>query len=139
MSREPSEKKSEAQIEREVLLAVGRTEGLWIARNEVGQFFRMSATFAIEEALKPFGPGAVRAAREALTRQRVTCGLGVGSPDLVLTLRGKFAGWELKTPEGRVSPEQEQWHKAARSRGVRVDVIRSADEALAALAEMQNR
>ena len=35
---------------------------------------------------------------------------------------------ELKTPEGRISPEQEIYHEVLRGRGYRVEVIRSFDE-----------
>lgn len=129
--------KPEAQVEREVLIAVGRTPDLWIAKNEVGQFYKPSILKSLSAALKPFGAKAVAAAMNAISRARIQVGLGTGSPDLVGALRGHFFGWELKTDTGRTRPEQDDWHAAAREKRMRVDVIRSADQALEKLAEMQ--
>jgi hypothetical protein len=129
--------KPEAEIERLVLRAVGLTPDLWIAKNEVGQFYKPSILKALSAALKPFGAKAVAAAMNVISRSKITVGLGTGSPDLVGSLRGHFFGWELKTEIGRTSPEQDDWHAAARAKGMRVDVIRSADEALEKLSEMQ--
>ncbi len=133
----PRDVTPEAEVERQVLLAVGRTPDLWLAKNEVGQFYKPSALPSLQKALAPFGPAAIRAAVDAISRHRIVVGLGVGSPDLVGALRGRFFGWELKTETGRVRPEQETWHAAARAKGIRVDVVRSADEALEKLSEMQ--
>lgn len=67
--------------------------------------------------------------------RRVKYGLGLGSPDLVGLLRpsGRLCGFEVKTPIGRVSKEQNLWHAAARSAGGFVAVVRSVDDAMLAL------
>lgn len=62
-------------------------------------------------------------------------GLGVGSPDLVLVVRGLFVGLEVKrarTAEhaaGQLSAEQKNWRDKAQRAGVIYEVVRSVDEA----------
>lgn len=124
----------EKRLEREVLIRVGRTPELLIAPNLVGVCYRPAVLPILAAALRPFGRDALGVAMDILGRNRVTVGLGVGSPDIVGCYQGRAFGWELKAPGGRLSPEQERWHAAARGRGLRVDVVRSAEEAAAALA-----
>lgn len=66
---------------------------------------------------------------------RVRYGLGVGSPDLVGVLlpTGRAIGLEVKTPTGRIRPEQTAWATAARRAGMFVAFVRSVDDALAAI------
>lgn len=61
----------------------------------------------------------------------------VGTPDLyVIAPRfpsrpGYWAGWlEVKAPGGVLSSHQQAWHDMARSRDVRVEVVRSVEGAL---------
>jgi hypothetical protein len=58
-----------------------------------------------------------------------------GTPDLFVVDRNVWL--EVKTPGGRVSPEQKAWHAKAAKRGVRVAVVRSAAEALRAVISNQ--
>lgn len=62
-------------------------------------------------------------------------GLAVGSADLVgiLAPSGRFVALEVKTPTGRVRPEQSTWLALVRSRGGFAAVVRSVDDALAAI------
>jgi len=63
-------------------------------------------------------------------------GLGVrkGVPDLVfIGPGGRAYCMELKAPKGRLSPDQKAWREAAEALGAPVAVIRSIDEAVAAL------
>ena len=64
-------------------------------------------------------------------------GLGQGSTDLVVGVRGRVLFRELKTEEGRLSPEQIKWHAQARLRGLDVGVWRSVAEAVAAVEEVR--
>jgi hypothetical protein len=51
-----------------------------------------------------------------------------GTPDLLCP---SLALWlEIKTPKGRLSPVQKQWHARAQREGVRVAVVHSLAEAL---------
>lgn len=68
-------------------------------------------------------------------RANVQYGLGRGSADLVGILRGtgRFVALEVKTPSGRVGRDQISWMHAVRSAGGFASVVRSVDEAMAAL------
>lgn len=71
---------------------------------------------------------------------RVRFGLAVGSADLIGVVRmangaGRFVGLEVKMPGGRVSDDQQRWIELVRSRGGYAAVVRSVDEAMAAVDE----
>lgn len=132
------ERTTEAEVERDVLVALGRLPDVLICKNEVGNGLTGDVRFALEKALEPFGPIAVQTARAVCQRHHITYGLGVGSPDLVGSVRSARGhaipvGIELKAPDGVVAEHQDRWHRAARLRGLHVSVVRSADEALAAV------
>ena len=56
---------------------------------------------------------------------------GKGGPDLwVICSDGVACGIEVKTPTGRVRPEQEAFLSMARSKGARAGVARSVQDAL---------
>ena len=132
-----TQRRDEARLQREILLALGREADVLVHPNPVGQGYHGAARPALEQeferVMRTFGAVVVRTAREVtasvLMRHRVTYGLGVGSPDLVGAIAGTFVGLELKSDTGRISPEQTQWHAAARARGALVEVVRSVDEA----------
>lgn len=65
----------------------------------------------------------------------VRYGLAVGSADLVgiLAPSGRFFALEVKTPQGRVTPEQVQWAELVRRMGGFCAVVRSVDQAMTAL------
>jgi hypothetical protein len=71
----------------------------------------------------------------------ITFGLGDGSPDLVgvatfETMYGPIAlafGLEVKQPGRYPSPVQRAWHASAARRGLPVEVVRSPEEAVAAV------
>lgn len=65
--------------------------------------------------------------------QNIHYGLGKGSADLVGLVKttGQFLAVEVKTPIGRVSPEQAAWLEAVRGMGGLAFVWRSVDEATA--------
>lgn len=60
-------------------------------------------------------------------------GLAVGSADLVGVCAGRFFALEVKGPKGRVSDEQKQWIALVRSKGGFAAVVRSVEDALAAV------
>jgi hypothetical protein len=131
-----------------VLLEIGRLQrkslqpDIDIMKNEVGSGHPGTVAFAIRDALAvalaPFGSAAIKAAQaavsQALFRHRIVWGLGVGSPDLVGSVGGRWCGLELKREHGGVVSEvQEQWHNAARKRSCFVTVIRTVEEVAPAL------
>lgn len=54
-----------------------------------------------------------------------------GVPDILGYLHdGTFLGIEVKTPEGRISPEQREFMERAKSKGCMVFVARSIDDVI---------
>jgi hypothetical protein len=64
---------------------------------------------------------------------RVRYGLCVGSSDLIGIANGRFVALEVKTEQGRVSREQAQFLALVNARGGIGRVVRSVDDALAAV------
>ncbi len=129
----------EARVERDVLLALGQIPQLCLYRNETGHGHPANVGRKMEAALADRRFAEARAiALDILNRNRITFGLGTGSPDLVGCLSGRFVGLELKSRTGKVSPEQKQWHDAARLHGALIHVVRSPEEAEAFIRQAQN-
>lgn len=65
----------------------------------------------------------------------VSFGLGVGGADLVGIHKptGRFVAFEVKTPDGKQTPEQVAWARAVTQAGGLYVVVRSPAEALEAL------
>lgn len=107
----------EKQIQSEIMAALGAEPDLLLLRNSTGL-----AKYTDERTGKTF---------------HVRTGLGVGSPDLVgiLAPSGRWVCLEVKAAEGDVQPEQRKCHAIWRGFGAFVAVVRSVEEARAALAE----
>lgn len=63
-------------------------------------------------------------------------GLGKGSPDVLCVIpgvRAEYIWFELKTPTGRRSPAQIEWHAKAARLGMRVYTIQSVTEMVACI------
>lgn len=121
----------EALLERAVLARVGALQradlpSLTIFRNEVGAGHTGNVGPLLGRELCP---GCRATAARILTTNRITYGLGVGSPDLVGAVNGHAFGLELKSPTGRPRPEQLAWRDAAIRRGVHVAIVRTVEEA----------
>jgi hypothetical protein len=115
--------KSEAQIQREILLEIGSEPDLLLLVNSVGR-----AKYESSDG-KPY---------------TVPYGLGVGSPDLVGLLAGRdgLARWfalEVKRDGEEPRPEQVKCHEIWKRRGALVYVARSAADARAALEDARGR
>lgn len=106
---------SESRIQSEIMLAIGAMPDLMIMRNHVGVAKRFDA--------------------KTHTERVETFGLGTGSTDVVCMLApsGRWVCLEIKTEAGRLSPKQFIWHRVARAFGAFVAVVRSADQAIAAV------
>jgi hypothetical protein len=99
---------SEGHIQDAIRLALSDEPGLVLWRNNVG----------VAE----------------LRGARVRYGLAVGSADLIGCLSGRFVALEVKTPVGRASQEQRLWLALVRRNGGFAAIVRSVDEARAAVA-----
>lgn len=75
---------------------------------------------------------------EARTGYRISFGVGgPGGADLLgIDYRGRFVAIEVKTPTGRVSPEQRKFGELVEQRGGVYLVMRSVDDARAFLASL---
>ncbi len=118
MSNAPRSR-DEIILRRQVLLALGAMPDVLVMVNEANAVTKLSRLIEDKKA----------AAQAVLPEERF--GLGRGSPDLVVGVRGRVLFRELKTEDGRLSPEQIEWHAQARMRGLDVEVWRSVEEALA--------
>lgn len=101
----------EGRIQAEIRLALGREPDVTLWR------------------ISPSAPGS--------TGGRVIKTAPDGIADLcgILAPTGRWFALEVKTPSGRVRPEQVQWAELVRSRGGFYSVVRSVDEAMAALSK----
>ena len=117
--------REEIILRRQVLLALGAFPDVLVMVNEANAVTKMARLVEDKKA----------AAQEVLPEERF--GLGRGSTDLVIGVRGRVLFRELKTEDGRLSPEQIEWHAQARLRGLDVDVWRSVAEAVAAVEKVR--
>ena len=106
---------SESEIQAAIRAALGRLPDVCLWRNHVGQLTDVTG------AVHPFG-------------------LAVGSADLigVLAPSGRLIALECKSPTGRLRREQRDWLAVVRKFGGFACVVRSADEALAAVERARN-
>lgn len=100
----------EREVQHAIRVALGRVADLTLWRNNTG-------------ALKDSSGRVVR------------YGLAVGSADLIgiLAPAGRLVALEVKTTSGRTTPEQNLFLDLVRRRGGFAAVVRSAEDALAAL------
>lgn len=70
-------------------------------------------------------------------RQAILVGMGVhpGFADLMVLCDGRVLFLELKSPKGRLSPDQEAFRDAVQAQGHGWALVRSLDDALGALAD----
>ena len=75
--------------------------------------------------------------RRGKTRQAILVGMGVypGFADLVVISEGRVLFLEVKSKTGRLSPAQEAFRDAVQAQGFAWALVRSVDDALAALAD----
>lgn len=101
---------SESEIQAAIRAALGRLPDVCLWRNHVGQLTDVTG------AVHPFG-------------------LAVGSADLigVLAPSGRLIALECKSPTGRLRREQRSWLAVVRKFGGFACVVRSVEEALAAI------
>ena len=111
----------EAALQRRILLAIDAPD-VWCSPNVVAHGF----TVGLARELCP-------GCRTRSARFRLSFGLGTGSADVIGCVGNRFLGLEIKTPTGIVSPEQVNWHEQLQRRGAETFVVRSVDDAVAAV------
>jgi hypothetical protein len=78
------------------------------------------------------GPGSRGAKRQAIL---VGMGVHAGFADLMILCDGRVVFLELKSPKGRLRPEQEAFRDAVLAQGFGWALVRCLDDALGALAD----
>lgn len=97
---------TESQLQDRIRLALGNVPGLVLWRNNCG-------TAEIRGYPVKFGVA------------------NPGGADLIGIWNGRFVAVEIKTPTGRVSPDQIRFAELVRSKGGEYVILRSVDEARA--------
>lgn len=101
---------SEIDLQQQIRVALGRERDLVLWRNTAGVAVHMSSN----------------------TTQRF--GLCKGASDLIgIGPGGRFFALEVKSPRGRISPEQQLFLELVRHRGGFAAIVRSVEDAYAAL------
>ena len=72
-------------------------------------------------------------------RGRFVFGLGIGSPDLVVVVRGKFCGLELKVGKNKPTAEQLAWGAELVANGGEYHIVRSRADVMALVTRWRNR
>lgn len=72
----------------------------------------------------------VRALRDMGAFVQSIANIGDGCPDLLVSFRGKWFVFEVKSPGGKLTPDETKWHNAARAS---VFVVFNPNEALRVL------
>ena len=135
------EKHSEDYIVRDAIPEIVKAcPGALVMRNEANAVtkFYQAVLFRIDEMVPAFARGAAKAAaKEAFDRisPMIKYGLGVGSADVIVCYRGRFIGLEFKSEDGRHKDKQRIWQAAVERAGGRYRVVRSVEEAVAAVSE----
>jgi hypothetical protein len=106
---------SEAAIQQDIRLALGQTPGLRVFRNNVG-------------AIKDRNNRLVRYGLCTGSADLIGWQSVVITPAMVGQRFARFVSIEVKTPTGRLSPEQETWQAAVQKAGGIAVVARSVDD-----------
>jgi hypothetical protein len=106
---------SEAAIQQDIRLALGQTPGLRVFRNNVG-------------AIKDRNNRLVRYGLCTGSADLIGWQSVVITPAMVGQRFARFVSIEVKTPSGRLSPEQETWQAAVQKAGGIAVVARSVDD-----------
>lgn len=104
----------EIEIQDQIRLALGRNPDLVLFRNNIG-------VGDVRGCKVRFGVG------------------GPGGADIIGCYRGRFVGVEIKTATGRQSPEQILFQNLIRAKGGIYVVLRSVEEALAWVADLEKQ
>jgi hypothetical protein len=107
---------SEAAIQQNIRLALGQTPGLRVFRQNVGAYKDPRSGRVIRYGL-------ATGSADLIGWQSV-----VITPAMVGQRFARFVSIEVKTPTGRLSPEQETWQAAVQKAGGIAVVARSVDD-----------
>jgi len=107
----------ETDLQQRIRLALGTTPHLRLFRNQVGQL-------PDPRTGRPVQFGLARGSADLIGWRTVTI-----TPDMVGTRLAVFTSIEIKTPTGRLTPQQHAWLGTVRSAGGIAGVARSVRDA----------
>jgi len=108
---------AETEIQQRIRLALGTTPHLRLFRNQVGQL-------PDPRTGRPVQFGLARGSADLIGWRTVTV-----TPDMVGTRLAVFTSIEVKTPTGRLTPQQHAWLGTVRGAGGIAGVARSVRDA----------
>jgi hypothetical protein len=118
-----SELLKESEIQQRIRIVLNKAGALTrVWRNNVGQYKKGNAYIKY---------GLCVGSADLVGVEKV-----VITPEMVGQTIGRFLAVEVKTPSGRLSPEQKAWLETIRSYGGRAVVFRSKDDAVTFLEEI---
>lgn len=133
--------RSEERLVRDAMVAISQRYGrdVLVMRNEANALtlFKERASSLLRAALR--SSGLHHAAIEALgtayhqLSPAIKYGLGVGSADVIVCAWGRFLALEFKAEKGRQSEEQKSYEGAVEMAGGRYYIVRSIEDAIAAV------
>lgn len=108
----------ETQIQQQIRLAVGQRSDLRLFRNNTG-------SLPDPRTGRPIQFGLAKGSADLIGIKQVTI-----TPEMVGQTIGQFVSLEVKTPTGRVTPQQRNWLTMIRKFGGLAGVVRSVSDAL---------
>lgn len=108
---------TETQIQQHIRLAVGTRPDLRLFRNNTG-------SLPDPRTGRPVQFGLARGSADLIGIRQVTI-----TPDMVGQSIGQFVSLEVKTPTGRLTPQQRQWLDLIHRLGGHAGVVRSVQDA----------
>ena len=111
----------ETTIQQQIRLALGTRSDLRLFRNNTG-------TLPDPRTGRPVQFGLARGSADLIGYRTVTI-----TPEMVGQRLAIFTSLEVKTPTGRIRPEQANWQRAVSSAGGIAAIVRSVDDAIDAV------
>jgi len=124
---------TEAQIQAEILLRCGSIRGVRLFRNLVGEGWVGRIADRGRNHVTLVNPRHVSFGWCPGSSDLLGWRARIVTPDLIGTQIAQLAALEIKGPRTQVEPSQQNWHRALISAGALSGIVRSTDEAQAAL------
>ena len=118
---------SETDLQQRIRLALGTRPDLRLFRNNTG-------TLPDPRTGRPVQFGLARGSADLIGYRTVTI-----TPEMVGQRVAIFTSLEVKTPTGRIRPEQVNWQRAVSSAGGIAAIVRSVDDAIDAVDPRDSR
>ena len=109
---------AETDLQQRIRLALGTRSDLRLFRNQVGQL-------PDPRTGRPVQFGLARGSADLIGWRTITV-----TPDMVGRQLAVFTSIEVKTPTGRIRPEQQAWLDVVRSGGGLAGIARTVDDAI---------